>query len=223
VTSELKALPLRDPAQLQTKYRLLEVAARHIALHGFEGASLRRIAADAGVSAAAIYRHYPGGKLDLYESTLGMVSNAVTAFIQGGQELDTDPAGQLVAQCDLLWQFFGEYPNVAAMVVRENISGGPQGPSPYFDQHTLAVESLRQFLDQAIEQQTIRPLNVSAFLFWVTTYITSFHGCQALRDATWSPQDLTQAKEEFLNQVRERLGTSDKDPLGANKIENNNE
>jgi AcrR family transcriptional regulator len=206
VTSPQNALPFQDPAQLQTKYRLLEVAARHIALHGFEGASLRRIAADAGVSAAAIYRHYPGGKLDLYESTLGMVSNAVSAFIQGRQELEADVASQLIAQCDLFWQFFSEYPNIAAMLVRENISGGPQGPSPYFDQHTEAIGTLRNFLNQAIEQQAIRPLNVSAFLFWVTTYVINFHGCQALREATWTPADLSQAKDEFLTHVRERLG-----------------
>jgi AcrR family transcriptional regulator len=208
VTTETRALPLQDPEKLQTKYRLLEVAARHIALHGFKGASLRRIAADAGVSAAAIYRHYPGGKLDLYESTLAMVSNAVTAFIQGGQEWETNLADQLVTQCDLFWQFFAEYPNVAAMIVRENISGGPQGPSPYFEQHVLVIESQRQFLNHAIEKKAIRPINVSAFLFWVATYVTNFHGCQALRDATWSPQDLTQAKAEFLAQVRKRLGAS---------------
>jgi AcrR family transcriptional regulator len=206
VTTEIKALPLQNPANLQTKYRLLEVAARHIALHGFEGASLRNIAADAGVTAAAIYRHYPGGKLDLYESTLGMVSNAVTAFVQGGQELDTDLISQVVAQCDLFWQFLAEYPDVAAMIVRENISGGPQGPSPYFDQHAQAIENLRQFLNQAIEGQVIRPINVSAFLFWVTTYVTNFHGCRALREAIWNQEDIPQAKEEFLTQVRERLG-----------------
>ncbi len=209
---ETKALPLQDPAKLQTKYRLLEVAARHIALHGFEGASLRSIAADAGVTAAAIYRHYPGGKLDLYESTLGMVSNAVSAFVQGGQELDTDLISQVVAQCDLFWQFFAEYPNIAAMIVRENISGGPQGPSPYFDQHAQAIDSLRLILNQAIDAEVIRPINVSAFLFWVTTYVTNFHGCQALREAIWNPQDIPQAKDEFLTQVRERLGACTTEP-----------
>ena len=56
---------------------MLEVAARHLALHGVAGTSLRAVAAEAGVSAAAIYRHYPGGKADLHAATLGMVAEAV--------------------------------------------------------------------------------------------------------------------------------------------------
>ncbi len=202
----MSALPIEDPARLQTKYRLLEVAARHIALHGFEGASLRRIAAEAGVTAAAIYRHYPGGKSDLYEATLGLVSSAVSALVSDGQRVGANAVEQVVAQCDLMWEFFADYPNVAAMVVRENIAGGPHGPSPYLDQHVKVIAIVRAFLEVAIEKGEIRPMSVSAFIFWVTTYVTNFHGCGALREATWDRDDLKNARVDFLDQVRERLG-----------------
>jgi AcrR family transcriptional regulator len=207
----MSALPIEDPSKFQTKYRLLEVAAQQIALHGFEGASLRRIAEEAGVTAAAIYRHYPGGKSDLYESTLGLVSTAVSAFVRDGQGVGANVVEQVVTQSDLMWEFFSAYPSVASMVVRENIAGGPQGPSPYLDQHVEVIANIRAFLEAAIEKREVHPMNVSAFIFWVTTYVTNFHGCGALREATWTVEDLKNAREDFLDQVRGRLGVDNGD------------
>lgn len=199
------ALPLDDSAKLQTKYRLLEVAARHIAQHGYEGASLRRIAADAGVTAAAIYRHYPNGKSDLYEATMELVSSTAAKFVQEGQKAAATAIEQVIAQCDLMWQFFEQYPNVASMIVRENIAGGSQGPSPYIDQNVQIIEGIRGFLDSAINNGEIRAMNVSAFLFWVTSYVTSYHGCQALREVVWTEQDKKDAYGQFLQSVREHI------------------
>lgn len=199
-----QSVPTDATARLQTRYRLLEIAARHIALQGFDGASLRKIAEEAGVTAAAIYRHYPGGKADLYAATLGLVSDTVSSLVS---ELDGDknPIDQLVSQCDMMWQFFERHPNVASMVVRENISGGANGPSPYFDQHMLVIGMIRANLKQAIGRGEIGQLNISAFIFWVTSYISNFHGCRALREATWEAHELNQAREEFLREVRWRL------------------
>ncbi len=200
MTAQVKA----DTSKLQTKYRLLEIAARHIALHGFEGASLRKIAEEAGVTAAAIYRHYPGGKSDLYTATLGLVSDTVTSLVSTNSA-ESSAAEQVISQCDMMWQFFDEHPNVASMIVRENINGGRDGPSPYLDQHILVIGLLRSFLTSAINRGEIAHINVSAFLFWVTSYITNFHGCRALRDATWQANDLDHAHAEFLHEVRNRL------------------
>ena len=199
-----QSVPTDDTARLQTRYRLLEIAARQFALQGFDGASLRKIAEEAGVTAAAIYRHYPGGKSDLYASTLGLVSDTVSALV-AGLAGNKSPIDQLVSQSDMMWQFFERHPNVAAMVVRENISGGANGPSPYFDQHMQVIGMIRTNLKQAIGSGEIAQLNISAFIFWVTSYMSNFHGCRALRDATWEEHDLKQAREEFLHEVRRRL------------------
>lgn len=209
----MPALPIEDPSRFQTKYRLLEVAARHIALYGFEGASLRPIAAEAGVTAAAIYRHFPRGKTDLYEAIQCLVSSAVSELTRDGQAVGADAVEQVATQCALLWEFFDDYPSVAAMIVRDNIAGGPQGPSLYLDQHLEIVANTRAFLEAAIERGEIRPINVSAFIFWVTTYVTDFHGCGALREATWSADDLSNARDDFLEQVRERLGAAGSDEV----------
>lgn len=197
--------PLHGADKLKTKYRLLEVAARHIALHGVAGTSLRAIAAEAGVSAAAIYRHYPGGKADLHSATLGMVADAVTRLAWEEPARGEPLAEALVRRVARLWDFFDEHPAIAALVVRENVAGGPDGPSPFLGEHLAAIAALRELLEGAVAAGALRAINVSSFLFWVTTYVTSFHGCRALRDAVWTPRDLRRARRGFLDVVRAQL------------------
>lgn len=197
--------PLHDVDKLKTKYRLLEVAARHIAIHGVAGTSLRAVAAEAGVSAAAIYRHYPGGKADLHAATLGMVAEAVTRLVWEEPVRDEPLAEALVRRVARMWDFFGEHPAIAALVVRENVAGGPDGPSPFLGEHLAAIAGLREILERAVAARELRPINVSSFLFWVTTYVTSFHGCRALREAVWTRRDLRQARHAFLAAVRAEL------------------
>ncbi len=197
--------PLHDVDKLKTKYRLLEVAARHLALHGVAGTSLRAVAAEAGVSAAAIYRHYPGGKADLHAATLGMVAEAVARLVWEEPAREEPLAEALVRRVALLWDFFDEHGAIAALVVRENVAGGPDGPSPFLGEHLAAIAALRKLLERAVAAGELRAINVSSFLFWVTTYVTSFHGCRALRDAVWTARDLRRARQSFLDAVRAEL------------------
>jgi len=63
-----KPLRLRDPqpAELPTDVRILDIATDHIRRHGIERTTILRIAADAGMSHANIYRYYPS-KMALIE------------------------------------------------------------------------------------------------------------------------------------------------------------
>ncbi len=56
-----KLLRLRDtqPAEVPTDMRILEIATEHIRRHGIERTTILRIAAEAGMSHANIYRYYP--------------------------------------------------------------------------------------------------------------------------------------------------------------------
>jgi AcrR family transcriptional regulator len=56
-----KLLRLRDtqPAAVPTDLRILEIATDHIRRHGIERTTILRIAAEAGMSHANIYRYYP--------------------------------------------------------------------------------------------------------------------------------------------------------------------
>jgi AcrR family transcriptional regulator len=54
--------------------QILELAARRFARFGFAGTSMRALGQDAGISAAAIYRHYPS-KLELFEQVIEAGAN----------------------------------------------------------------------------------------------------------------------------------------------------
>src|SRR5262245_56492963 len=119
-----------EPAHLQTRYRLLDAASRYIAEHGFDGTSVREIAAEAGVTSGAIYRHFPGGKDELYAESLKFVAESVRKFVVENLKPTSDPVEVIVGQWALCWDFFAAHPSFAALVSREGISGGPD--SPYF-------------------------------------------------------------------------------------------
>jgi AcrR family transcriptional regulator len=63
---------------LRTQQRLIEVAGRHFAEHGFDGTSVRAIAAEAGVAANLITRYF-GGKAGLFAAatTIDLQASAV--------------------------------------------------------------------------------------------------------------------------------------------------
>ena len=56
--------PRRRDAR-RTRQRILEVAGRHFAEHGFDGTSVRAVAGEAGVAANLINRYF-GGKAGLF-------------------------------------------------------------------------------------------------------------------------------------------------------------
>ncbi|MGH3237030.1 MAG: TetR/AcrR family transcriptional regulator [Streptosporangiaceae bacterium] len=68
----------------RTRQRLVEVAGRHFARHGFGGANVRAIAAEAGVAPNLITRYF-GGKSGLYAA-------AATIQLQAGSVLPGPPA-----------------------------------------------------------------------------------------------------------------------------------
>lgn len=192
---------------LKTRYRLIDLASKHMANSGYEGMSLRKVAEEAGVSPAAVYRHFPSGKVGLYEATLALVAENLGSIIDATADTSVSSVDIVEFQCRLLWDFFESNANVASMIVRENINGGRdgKGPSPYLNQHMEHIFGMKRFLRNAIEHKDIKPINISAFLFWVTSYITNFHGCTALKEATWDEADLKGARAHFFLQLRDQL------------------
>jgi AcrR family transcriptional regulator len=62
-----------------TRAQLLESAVRLFAIHGYDGVTTRRLAADAGVNVAAIAYHF-GGKRELYRAVLSAIVGETEAM-----------------------------------------------------------------------------------------------------------------------------------------------
>jgi AcrR family transcriptional regulator len=182
------------------------VAARQIAEQGFEGASVRNIAAEAGVTSGAIYRHFPEGKDQLYREILQIVAESIQKFVLENVRPNSDPLEAIVHACELCWDFFATSPSFAALVVREGLSGGPQ--SPYFKEHVSYVGVLKRFLEYAQGQGSVRPQLPAHFVFAVGSYCVNFHGATAFRDSIWSAAELAKGRAEYLAFVRALLSPS---------------
>ncbi len=70
-------------SKLSRRDQILEVALRHFSRYGYAGTSMRQLAEDVGITAAAIYRHFPS-KLDLFEKAVESRSRglAISSYLE---------------------------------------------------------------------------------------------------------------------------------------------
>jgi AcrR family transcriptional regulator len=194
-----------DGSHLATRYRLMAAAARQMAYTGYAATSMRAVAAEAGVTTGAIYKQFPGGKEALFRAILDAVHEAVSRFVTEGVTGYDGPVEALVDQAGRLWDFFARFPSFGALVVRENIAGTLGDPSPFFVQQAGSIEQLRALFEMAIAEGQMAPVSVGQTLFWVTSYITSFHGCRPLRAAVFTDAELETARADFLATLRRQI------------------
>jgi len=77
-------------SKLSRRDQIIEVALQHFSRNGYAGTSMRQLAKDVGITAAAIYRHFPS-KLDLFERAVESRSRglAITSYLETLRVLDS--------------------------------------------------------------------------------------------------------------------------------------
>jgi AcrR family transcriptional regulator len=83
----------------KTEAAIRDAAVSLIARHGYEAASMRRLAAEVGVQAAALYRYFPT-KEDLLFALLEGHMRALAGSWEATRPVSPDPAGRLAAFVD---------------------------------------------------------------------------------------------------------------------------
>ncbi len=83
----------------KTEAAIRDAAVSLIARHGYEAVSMRRLAAEVGVQAAALYRYFPT-KEDLLFALLEGHMRALAASWEATRPVIADPAGRLAAFVD---------------------------------------------------------------------------------------------------------------------------
>lgn len=123
----------------QSREALLGAARVQFALHGYERATLRAIAADAGVDPGLI-RHFFGGKDDLFAATIELPPELVSAVI-GEFRAGTEGLGERVTRRYLgLWEDQQTGP-VLISLTRTALT------------HEPALEHFREFLMATVVRQ----------------------------------------------------------------------
>lgn len=104
---------------------LLQIASAHFARFGFDGASLRAIADEAGL-AHGVIRHYFGSKDALWEAAADFLFGQVHAAMADAiAEVDlNDAVARLDAQVRATVQTAARIPHLASFVMQGGIAGG---------------------------------------------------------------------------------------------------
>ncbi|MDQ3262294.1 MAG: TetR/AcrR family transcriptional regulator [Myxococcota bacterium] len=107
-----------------TRQRLLTVARRHFEAHGFEGANLRAIGAEAGVSAASVIVHFTDKRELLHASLFADLEETINGALQG---IGPGRLGnQLHALTEAVFAYYLRRPALSRTLLKEALFA--QGP-----------------------------------------------------------------------------------------------
>lgn len=138
-----------DPEERRA--RILAAAAGVFARDGYHGCRIRDVAQEAGVAYGLVY-HYFGSKEALLARVYDENWKAFADAVQGIAASDRDPAEQVRAVLDYVFNAWSAYPDVLRVVVLEYGRTARQGAAWEHDEVRRALEamvSIFQRLDDA--------------------------------------------------------------------------
>lgn len=121
------ALPIRKQRLNNTRVAILQSALDHFGKVGFEGASLRDIAADAGVNHAMI-RHIYGTKQELWRQAITyLFERTNTELNQNAETLaGLSDVERMKAYIRRYVEYCAKYPEHARIMIQQSILEGPE-------------------------------------------------------------------------------------------------
>lgn len=196
-TRAKRARPLRATAgrpananpELQRE-RLLQAALSHFAHHGFNGTSLRMIAAEAGV-AHGLIRHYFSNKEELFHATADYLFGQVADALEQhqGAETGVDAVAQLELQIRSFVHLSARLPHLAGFLMQAGLDGGAH--FDYVIKHhvrPLYEQSLKPYL-LAVNAGAVQAMDAD-FLFTITTHAATAPFAQAAVRKAISGRDM---------------------------------
>lgn len=159
---------------MTTKDRIGRVATREFARHGFDGASIRQIAAEASVTKPVLY-YYFKDKRNLY---LSLLEAAVAPFCESveGIAASGDSAHQRIEKIvAAVLHFFRERPDEFHLVHRAVERREREIQVIARTYFRRVFQAISRVLDDGVEGKTFRPLNVPQTTFSVIAIL--FYYC----------------------------------------------
>lgn len=136
---------VRSRQKLETRARILDAALKHFALLGFEGATMREIAADAAVTHAVIRLHF-GTKDDLWKAAVTLLFERFAGVMEGLAEA-TDPLAEAISR---YVRYCAYHPEHVRIMIHESV-GDSDRLGWMVDHHIApAHRALRPVLEAAM-------------------------------------------------------------------------
>jgi len=169
---------------------ILEAAERIFVAHGYEGATIRRIAQEVGLSSTALYMHFPDKGAILRE----ICDATVNLLLERNREISARPAPaaeRVRAMLEAYMRWGLEHPNAYQLVyaVPRPLSGAPF-PDDTLDHSLQAYGMFRRVVGEIAQSGQLRADNpdAAAQVLWM-----SCHGVVALLTARptfpWEDRD----------------------------------
>lgn len=135
----------------RTEAAIREAAARLIARHGFEAVSMRQLAAEVGVQAAALYRYYPTKEALLYRLMREHMQGLMAAWNAERPAVE-DPRERLAAFVDNHIRYHVEWRHSTHVSNMELRSLGHDHLTAILRLRTAYEKELRAILRDGVEQ-----------------------------------------------------------------------
>ena len=154
-----------------TRHKLLAAATQEFAAHGYAGARVDRIAANAGVNKQRIYSYF-GDKDGLFEVVLG----DGLAELFGTIPLEGEGPDAVADHAAAMFDFFGERPGLARLLCWEGLERADSPAAAALRARGCGgkIEAMRRVLPGASRQ------DAADLVLSVTTLVVGWHGLSQL-------------------------------------------
>ena len=150
-----------------TRDRILRSALAVFAQKGYHGAAVDDIVRASGTSKGAVYHHFANKEalfLALVDDFAGRLAGAVAAAI----EVSHGALGKVQAALRAGLETFAGHRDLARLILLESASVGPAYVAKRAEIHGRFAALIQAYLDQAVEEGTIAPLDTRiATLAWL--------------------------------------------------------
>jgi AcrR family transcriptional regulator len=194
-------------AEDDTRTRIVGASASHFARCGFDAASLRRIADDAGIKAASIFHHFPGGKRELYRAIMQEVADTIRLHIVGryGNDAGLCAEDAVVQMAAAFWDYFADHRDYAKLLLHQ-ASGLDRDLAKEIETYVRGVfEGAHAFLTRAQARGELGEFDVDHFMLWTAAHTLSLHGAQFLVSYVYPDEAGPRLRVRYLSMVRAQV------------------
>jgi AcrR family transcriptional regulator len=187
-----------------TRSRILTTASTHFAHYGFEGASLRRIAEDAGIKAASIFHHFPGGKSELFDQIFEEISETISARIvlRYGADEGLSPVDAIVLMAAAFWDYFAEHPDYAKLILLRASGMDRSFAATVEGQARAIVDSARAFISEMQARGELGAFDIEQFMLWSSAHTLTVHGAPFLSSFLYPEDPEKRLRASYIAMVR---------------------
>ena len=153
---------------------ILKVATSLFSSNGFKATSVRKIAADSGLSVPGMFHYFSTKEEILYEIMFNFIEDGYTKVTEI-IESDIGPAQKLELLCDYYVQKYTKRQEELVILSFEGKSLTPKHQKQFNKTQQNVVKAIGDFLNELIRQNKVKPINptVLTFLFYGMVHWTS--------------------------------------------------